>query len=210
MHRRVLASALRRRLASGRPRAPGAPGYEACDDGNANNGDGCSVDCAFEGCGNGVVDPGEPCDDGNQIDTDACRNGCSLARCGDGIRRTDLVLGQEGYEACDDGNADSGDGCSSGCRGRACGNNVVDPGEACDDGNQDQSDGCTNLCRLAVCGDGHRRIDRVEGQEGYEACDDGNASNDDGCTTSLHARPLRRWAAAAAAWRLVTMVTATT
>src|SRR6478609_5807435 len=30
---------------------------EACDDGNANNGDGCSADCkSTEKCGNGVID----------------------------------------------------------------------------------------------------------------------------------------------------------
>ncbi|HCF58984.1 MAG TPA: hypothetical protein DFS52_13460, partial [Myxococcales bacterium] len=39
---------------------------EACDDGNAVDGDGCSADCkSTEQCGNGFVDKGEVCDDGN-------------------------------------------------------------------------------------------------------------------------------------------------
>ncbi len=47
---------------------------EACDDGNAVDGDGCSNTCESDGgtCGNSVVDPGEACDDGNEIDNDGC------------------------------------------------------------------------------------------------------------------------------------------
>jgi len=45
---------------------------EACEDGNALNGDGCSASCALEAtCGNGVVEPGEACD-GASCDAVAC------------------------------------------------------------------------------------------------------------------------------------------
>src|SRR4051812_250954 len=49
---------------------------EVCDDGNTNNGDGCSADCkSNETCGNAAVDPaaGEQCDDGNSVDGDGCQ-----------------------------------------------------------------------------------------------------------------------------------------
>jgi cysteine-rich repeat protein len=48
-----------------------SPG-EQCEDGNAENGDGCSADCTLEAtCGNGVVEPGEACD-GADCDAVAC------------------------------------------------------------------------------------------------------------------------------------------
>lgn len=37
---------------------------EECDDGNNDDGDGCSADCKKEGCGNGIVEAGEQCDAG--------------------------------------------------------------------------------------------------------------------------------------------------
>jgi cysteine-rich repeat protein len=58
------------------------PGEE-CDDGNANNHDGCRNTCLLPFCGDGVVDPGEACDDGNKSNNDGCRNNCSLSSCGD-------------------------------------------------------------------------------------------------------------------------------
>src|SRR5947208_2123707 len=45
---------------------------EACDDGNAINGDGCDNNCTPTGCGNGVMTAGEGCDDGNAINGDGC------------------------------------------------------------------------------------------------------------------------------------------
>ena len=60
-----------------------------CDDGNINNGDGCSSKCLVEpgylcntavpsvctlSCGNGVVTFGEQCDDGNTVAGDGCTN----------------------------------------------------------------------------------------------------------------------------------------
>ncbi len=64
-------------------------GSEACDDGNATDGDGCTA------C---VVDDGWVCPAGEA---------CHEMECGDGVA--------EGSEACDDGNTTDGDGCSSSC-----------------------------------------------------------------------------------------------
>ena len=51
-------------------------GVEACDDGNAIDGDGCSATCALERCGNGTRDSGEQCDDGNLLGGDGCSALC--------------------------------------------------------------------------------------------------------------------------------------
>jgi len=53
------------------------PGEE-CDDGNTQNGDGCSFDCEKEAaCGDGKVNQdGEQCDDGNTNDGDGCSATC--------------------------------------------------------------------------------------------------------------------------------------
>jgi cysteine-rich repeat protein len=80
---------------------------EACDDGNADNTDGCTDTCELPACGDGYVQEGEECDDGNAVDDDGCTNECLLGYCGNGIL--------EPGEQCDDGNADDGDGCSSAC-----------------------------------------------------------------------------------------------
>jgi cysteine-rich repeat protein len=86
------------------------PGEE-CDDGNREDGDGCSSLCRLEdiaACGNGTVNPGETCDDGNVADGDSCSATCqSEGSCGDG----NLDPGEQ----CDDGNTAIGDGCSSKC-----------------------------------------------------------------------------------------------
>src|SRR5258706_5146390 len=62
---------------------------EVCDDGNANDGDGCSADCTSdESCGNGVVDTavGEGCDDGDSLGGDGCSADCmSTEECGNGV-----------------------------------------------------------------------------------------------------------------------------
>ena len=82
---------------------------EMCDDGNNEDGDGCSAMCTLEPfCGDGNLDPGEACDDGNNVDGDGCSAICMLEPfCGDGI----LDAGEQ----CDDGNNLDGDGCSAAC-----------------------------------------------------------------------------------------------
>jgi len=87
---------------------------ETCDDGNTEDGDGCSSDCLVEDgiCGDGVRNVGEDCDDGNTVDDG---NGC------DEICLNNAVCGdwnhQDLFEECDDGNTVSRDGCSSACKG---------------------------------------------------------------------------------------------
>ncbi|WP_373048619.1 DUF4215 domain-containing protein [Vulgatibacter sp.] len=143
---------------------------EACDDGNTDDGDGCSSSCELEAaCGDGFVDPGEACDDGNVVAGDGCSADCSrIEICGNGF--------VDPGEACDDGNTDPGDGCRADCLGsESCGDGLVDAGEICDDGNREDGDACSADCSDAViCGDGV-----VEGKEG---CDDGNVEGGDGCS----------------------------
>ncbi|MBM4358210.1 MAG: DUF4215 domain-containing protein [Deltaproteobacteria bacterium] len=124
-------------------------GEEQCDDGNSDDGDGCTNACTKGGattssgsnsmasggstCGNSKLDPGEECDDGNDVDTDTCKNNCTS-------------------------NAS-----------KTCGNNMLDAGEECDDGNKVADDNCTNLCTNPKCGDGI-----IQPQAPYgEDCDDG-------------------------------------
>lgn len=119
-------------------------GQENCEDGNVDDGDGCSSSCQVEGgwtcngapsvcgeiCGDGLVVGAEECDDSGLADGDGCSSSCTVESgyactgepsacnevCGDG-----LIVGAE---QCDDGNAMSGDGCSNMC--------AIEPGYACD------------------------------------------------------------------------------
>lgn len=67
---------------------------QACDDGNSEDGDGCSHNCTIE--------PGYVCL-GHVGTSSNCFNSC-----GDGIVVSSL-------EQCDDGNLENGDGCSDAC-----------------------------------------------------------------------------------------------
>ncbi|MFQ5515755.1 MAG: DUF4215 domain-containing protein, partial [Myxococcota bacterium] len=60
------------------------PGEE-CDDGNSLSGDGCSVYCVREFCGDAIVqrDLGEECDDGQNLTGDGCSPTCLLELCGE-------------------------------------------------------------------------------------------------------------------------------
>ena len=68
-------------------------GLEQCDDGNTEDGDGCSYDCMIEDgwdceglftsicskhCGNGQLDGSEQCDDGNVFNNDGCSSDCQI------------------------------------------------------------------------------------------------------------------------------------
>jgi cysteine-rich repeat protein len=129
-------------------------GWEECDDGNTDAGDGCAPDCTIEqppNCGDCVVDYDEmeQCDDCNTADGDGCSSTCQREQpphCGDGI--LDISQGEQ----CDDGNTVAGDGCSPTCQyegvGAACGDSVPDPGEVCDDGNGVNGDNCNPTCNL--------------------------------------------------------------
>lgn len=163
---------------------------ELCEDGNTEDGDGCSADCLAQDPDFDCSEPGEP-----------CRN---TVICGNGVI--------EGDEACDDANEANDDGCSAACDvveagfdcsrpGRACvrlsvcGNGVRERGEQCDDGEDtpDGGDGCDadcqeesgffcavpgQACVALVCGDGVRTPD--------EECDDGQQLPvaGDGCSAA--------------------------
>jgi len=97
---------------------------EACDDGNVDNGDGCSSDCHVEipgFCGDGNVGVDEQCDDGGETAT--CDLDCTPAACGDG------TVNPTAGEQCDDANTAPGDGCSATCQAEACGAAPLDCGE---------------------------------------------------------------------------------
>ncbi len=143
---------------------------EQCDDGDNNDGDGCSATCTEE--------------DG--FDCDGVPSVC-VTTCGDGVTA--------GVEQCDDGNTTAGDGCDAECNTEivGCGDGEISSadGEVCDDGNQTAFDGCDDQCQVEagwdcngapsicteICGDG-----TVVGDEAVQGgCDDGNQVNDDGC-----------------------------
>ena len=124
---------------------------EMCDDGNANNHDGCSTGCAVltgwscsgnrsichRGCGDGNGDAayGESCDDGNNADGDGCSRTCQ---------------GESGFICEGDPMRCRCIGTGASCRLASCGNRVVEGGELCDDGNTKNGDGCSNGCAVEV------------------------------------------------------------
>jgi large repetitive protein len=181
---------------------------EACDDGNTDDGDGCSADCQ-------QVEPGYACWINNTR--------CAPTVCGDG--RTDFDFDAE---SCDDGNADAGDGCSDDCRVEAgydcdwftstyrpaqcalmvCGDELIEGAEACDDGNADAGDGCSDECLREegfYCNTDNGLVFPAGGAQvgsddrtgpslcravvcgdgvrdpDVEVCDDGNTNLNDGC-----------------------------
>lgn len=181
---------------------------EMCDDGNLEDGDGCSSRCQDPNCGNGALDEGEECDDGNLVAADGCSASCELDRCGDRIVQSN--------EECEDGNKTDGDGCSRDCVAEplpGCGDGQIafDPDtfeqfEQCDDGNRRSGDGCSSSCTFEGCGDGilqpalFEQCDIADPfapdncvncriplcGDGFftpdEQCDDGNTESGDGCS----------------------------
>jgi fibro-slime domain-containing protein len=165
---------------------------EACDDGNAKPGDGCSGVCAIEPffecptagqpcvslvvCGDGKITAGEACDDLNKVSGDGCTAECQV----------------EGGYAC----VEPGKPCTK-TMTAMCGDGLVNSGEGCDDKNLVSGDGCSATCSLeggyvcpqpgmaclrdAYCGDG--RLDSGE------QCDDKNSTPGDGCTGACKIEP---------------------
>lgn len=129
-------------------------GWHTCDDGNLEDGDGCSANC--------ITEVGFQCTGGGKETTDVCTEPC-----GDGINA--------GLLPCDDSNLLDGDGCSSTCQIETgwlcsggsptgpdtcyeiCGDGL-DLGEyGCDDGNLIDGDGCDQYCYIEpgyFCNDG--------------------------------------------------------
>jgi len=91
---------------------------EQCDDGNIDDGDGCSSACQTEqqqpACGNGIIEAGEQCDDGanNGQPLDSCSSDCQQQQpvCDQPITLTsDMTLTRD-YQFCGSGftiNADN-------------------------------------------------------------------------------------------------------
>ena len=103
-------------LTGTRPRVQVLETGEECDDGNNDDSDGCSSECATLACGDGVVHGSEECDDGNSASGDGCSAACTAEFCGDGIVNNG--------EDCDDGNTDDEDGCWTTCIAPRCGDGV--------------------------------------------------------------------------------------
>ncbi|MCA9515696.1 MAG: DUF4215 domain-containing protein, partial [Myxococcales bacterium] len=168
------------------------PAPEACDDGNNDDGDGCSADClSEEKCGDGYLNNYPPyneiCDDGNNAADDGCAPDCkSTEDCGNGIT--------DPGEECDDGELLNGtdlspNHCSATCRFISCGNERKDPGEQCDDGdpaiegttapfNGDTGRCLADTCSCNICGD--QKVNGVGSSADcpapatrVEECDDG-------------------------------------
>ena len=185
----------------------GAPRTEACDDGNSNQGDGCSNTCAVEEgytcsgapsmcapvCGDGFLTGLEQCDDGDALSGDGCSATCTVEPgfscmggpstcqyiCGDGL----IVMG----EGCDDGNLDNDDGCDEGCaseEGWTCSGEPSSCSPVCGDelvlGSEQCDEGENNGSATSCCAEG------CSFQPLGTACDDGQICTDgDSCDGAL-------------------------
>ena len=118
---------------------------EQCDDGNRDDGDGCTNACAI--CGDGVLGAGEECDDGNHLSGDGCDANCTITGCGNGIVTTG--------ETCDDGNTAAGDCCSPVCQLDADGAACADDANQCTSDVCDGRGVCTHPNNAAPCSDGN-------------------------------------------------------
>ncbi len=160
---------------------------EECDDGNAENNDGCSSLCRTcpiltpPACPSGTLlgggeekstgcpRPQVCCGDGACTGIEAptlCPQDCSEPVCGNGQ--------VERGETCDSSPCPDGGICTAQCTcplvasKPVCGNGIQENGEECDDGNSANGDECSALCRVEFCGDG-------EAQEAQnETCDNGS------------------------------------
>ncbi len=132
---------------------------EECDDGNNEDGDGCSATCTLEPtCGDGEVnqqheecdleyDNGLVCEAGYGETCTYCTFDCTEEEiagpfCGDEIKNGD--------EECDtEDGVEEHQTCSQECLivdFEDCGDGDLDPGEECDDGNNEDDDGCSASC----------------------------------------------------------------
>src|SRR3989344_7195109 len=175
---------------------------ELCDDGDTENGDGCSSLCISEigwlcsgepsicvtTCGDQIRAGSEICDTGGNSAT--CDSDCTAPSCGDQFLNTLAA------EACDSGANNGVEGyCNASCTGTVdivCGNGLVGGAEECDDGDTQSGDGCSNSCEMedgwycflqTLPEGGYCRTHCGDGVvAGSEQCDDGNTTGGDGCS----------------------------
>ncbi len=108
-------------------------GAEECDDGNTDDGDGCSAACRTH-----------PCYVCNNAEPTVCILDCSLgASCCEAVCGNGFI--DEG-ETCDDQNVTDGDGCSSDCAEEMCFSCTGQPSQCQLDCSQDES-----CCPSDVC-----------------------------------------------------------
>ena len=127
-------------------------GDEACDDGNRDPDDGCSMTCTLE-CGDGMVTGDELCDTAIATGAGSCPSSCDdTMAC-----TTDTLVGTECNATCTTTpitTAANGDGC---CPAGAsslsdddcavmCGNGLLEAGEACDTGIASGAGSCPTSC----------------------------------------------------------------
>ena len=186
-------------------------GAEQCDDGNRENGDGCSDHCKLEPprCGDGRIseEAGEECDDGNEESGDGCSSRCFLEIAGDGDGDGD----SDDDDNDDDDNDDSwGDDDSGGGDGDGDSDDDNDDDSDDDDawGDDDDSDDDDNDDNDdnndsgddddnddSDDDDAWGDDDSDDDSDGFcgdgmknrgEECDDGNVRDNDGCSSTCH------------------------
>lgn len=153
---------------------------EQCDDGNRDNGDGCSSTCQFELCGNGMLDPHEECD--GLLGLQPCNQQiCRFEFCGDGITNRE--------EQCDPLDPEFGPRkCNPDCTLSICGDGKINSfaDEECERASIGQSaigQPCNAVtCKLEVCG--NAIVDDDDSTDVHEQCDDGNRQSGDGCSST--------------------------
>ena len=140
---------------------------EECDDGNAENEDGCDSNCRIETewhcegepsvceytCGDAIRQEWEECD-GDDLGGETCETLAEGYKGGELFCTEDCVFDK------------------TWCISPMCGDGFLDFGEECDDGDENSNEGaCLSNCMTAFCGDGLVWA-------GVEECDDGSSNSD--------------------------------
>lgn len=155
------------------------------------SGDGCTISCKLERCGDRIVQAGytnpagkhyglsEQCDDGNTDSGDGCSDRCQLES-GSSAWGVPLVSSSAASSSAPPSSVLA----SSQEMELICGDGILSPGEECDDGDQNSatvSGACRLDCRRARCGD--FVADYILGEQ----CDQGVGNSDvtpDRCRTA--------------------------
>ncbi|MCH8149859.1 MAG: DUF4215 domain-containing protein, partial [Planctomycetes bacterium] len=130
----------------------GIEGSEECDDGNPDDGDGCSSTCTVENgwdctgrpsvctttCGDGAVAGSEECDDENADDGDGCSSSCTVEVGWNCTGEPSVCTVKDGWTCTGEPSV-----CTT-----TCGDGVNAGSEECDDDNLDDDDGCSSTCTV--------------------------------------------------------------